>query len=108
MLNRSATKICYSPAFCEWLKAIGADVLPWPPQGSKAIYLIPAFEGPDESEEIVEDIFEEIFQRELRLWQADQAIWPDTGDFELFRRWFIVESFSIVDDLGLSEIREEG
>jgi hypothetical protein len=107
MLNRSATQVRYTAAFCEWLRAIDAGRSESPPNVSRTVYLIPAFQDPDEAEEVVEDLFEEIFRRELRVWQPDETVWPDTTDFDLFCRWFTVESFPVVEDIGRDGIREE-
>jgi len=45
----------------------------------RAVYLIPACLYPEEIEEVVEDLFEEIFRRELGRWQPDEKVWPDTA-----------------------------
>jgi hypothetical protein len=107
MLNRSAAQIRYTAAFCEWLHAIHAHKPPAAEVPSRTLYLIPAFDEPEEAEEVVENVFEEIFRLELKAWQPDEAMWPDTADFDLFSRWFTVESFPIVEDIGRSDIHEE-
>lgn len=56
---------------------------------------------------MVEDLFEEIFRRELGRWQPDEKVWPDTADFDLFTRWFTVEGYSIVEDAGRGGIGED-
>ena len=45
-----------------------------------------------------EDLFEEIFRRELAAWQPVEADWPDTADFDLFTRWFTVDPVAMVAD----------
>jgi hypothetical protein len=107
MLNRSAAQIGYTAAFCEWLQALHTQEPPSPEAKSRTLYLIPAFEQPEEADEVVEDLFEEIFLRELQAWQPDESVWPDTADYDLFSRWFTVETFPIVEDVGRSDIREE-
>ena len=66
MLNRSAAQIGYTAAFCEWLQASHTQEPPSPAAKSRTLYLIPAFEEPEQAEEVVEDLFEEIFRRELQ------------------------------------------
>lgn len=107
MLNRSAAQIRYTAAFCEWLQALRTQEPPSPEGTSRTIYLIPAFEEPEEAEEVVGNLFEELFRLELKAWQPDESVWPDTADYDLFSRWFTVESFPIVKDIGRSDIREE-
>lgn len=110
MLNRSAVVIGHEPAFYGWLKTGGITE-----QGihdrrqvaERAVYLIPACHHPEELEEVVEDLFEEIFRRELARWQPDETIWPDTADFDLFTRWFTVEGFAVVEDTGRGVVEDE-
>jgi hypothetical protein len=107
MLNRSAVAIGHEAAFEGWLKTTGmsaSTVAERKARGERTIYLIPACHDADEIEEVVEDLFEEIFQRELAAWQPDEAVWPDTADFTLFTRWFTVKGFSDVDDVGRGTI----
>ncbi len=109
MLNRSAVVIGHEAAFYGWLKTAGisGDVIEERKQiADRAVYLIPACHHPEEIEEVVEDLFEEIFRRELEAWQPDEKLWPDTGDFALFTRWFTVEGFSMVEDAGRGAIEE--
>jgi len=110
MLNRSAVVIGHEPAFYGWLQTTGVtdEKIDERRQiAERTVYLTAACHYPEETEEVVEDIFEEIFQRELKAWQSDEKLWPDTADFDLFTRWFTVESFSVVEDVGHGCIEEE-
>jgi hypothetical protein len=110
MLNRSAVAIGHEAAFDGWLETTGIPdtlVATRRERGGKSIYLIPACHDADEIEEVVEDLFEEIFRRELAAWQPDETVWPDTADFALFTRWFTVEGFATVNDVGRGRIGEE-
>jgi len=107
MLNRSAVAIGHEVAFYGWLKTTGvSDTLLTETRSrrDRMIYLLPACHDPDEVEEVIEDLFEEIFRRELAAWQPDETVWPDTADFALFTRWFTVEGFPDVDDVGRGRI----
>jgi len=110
MLNRSAVVIGHEAAFYGWLKtaAVTDEAMEERKKtAERAVYLIPACHYPEEIEEVVEDIFEDIFRRELKAWQPDEKAWPDTSDFKLFARWFTVEGFSVVDDVGRGRVGEE-
>jgi hypothetical protein len=110
MLNRSAVVIGHEPAFYGWLKTAGvpdATIAARREIAEKTVYLIAACHFPEEIEEVVADLFEEIFRRELAAWQPDERAWPDTADFALFTRWFTVEGFPLVADLGRGPIGEE-
>jgi hypothetical protein len=73
----------------------------------KSVYLVPACHYPEEIDEVVEDLFAAIFVRELERWCPDRKLWPDTADFDLFTRWFTVEGFSAVADVGQGPVGEE-
>jgi hypothetical protein len=110
MLNRSAVLIGHEPAFYGWLKTTGItdeEIRRLQQLRERAVYLIPACHFPEEAEEVVEDLFEEIFRRELAAWRPDESLWPDPADFDLFTRWFTVEPFPVVDDIGRGVIAEE-
>lgn len=110
MLNRSAVVIGHEPAFYGWLKTCGLEeqaIQERQEIADRVVYLIPACHYPEEVEEVVEDLFEEIFRRELARWQPDEKLWPDTADIALFTRWFTVEGFSLVDDAGRGPLADE-
>lgn len=110
MLNRSAVAIGHEAAFSGWLRTTGVrDTLDAERRErfDRTVYLIPACRDADEIEEVVEDLFEEIFRRELAAWQPDETVWPDTADFALFTRWFTVEGFAVVDDVGRGRVAKE-
>ena len=110
MLNRSAVVIGHEPAFYGWLKTTGVTDEQITALGGtcgRSVYLIPACHFAEEIDEVVEDIFEEIFRRELATWQPAPQDWPDTADFDLFTRWFTVDGISNVIDVGRDPLAEE-
>lgn len=110
MLNRSAVVIGHEPAFYGWLKTTGLtddQIGTHRETAARSVYLIPACRFPEEIDEVVEDLFEEIFRSELDRWQPDRAVWPDTADFALFTRWFTVDGVAEVIDAGRGEIGPE-
>jgi hypothetical protein len=110
MLNRSAVVIGHAPAFYGWLKTCGITEEALKERNEiaeRAVYLIPACHHPEETDEVVEDLFEEIFRRELGRWQPDEKVWPDTADFGLFTRWFTVEGYPVVEDVGRGRVETE-
>jgi hypothetical protein len=110
MLHRSAVVIGHEVSFYGWLKTCGiedAAIQERQEIAERAVYLIPACHYSEELDEVVENLFEEIFRRELTRWQTDEKVWPDTADFDLFTRWFTVEGYAIVEDAGRGRIEEE-
>lgn len=85
----------------------GDDIKTLREASDRTVYLIPACHFSEEIDEVVEDLFEEIFLRELRAWQSDETHWPDTADFALFTRWFTLDGISAVDHIGREGIEEE-
>lgn len=110
MVNRSAVVIGHEAAFYGWLKTSGITDKANQERKEitgRVVYLIPACHYPEEIEEVVEDLFEEIFRRELARWQPDEKVWPDSADFDLFTRWFTVEGYSVVEDVGRGRVEDE-
>jgi len=110
MLNRSAVVIGHEPAFYGWLQTTGitAEAIEQRREiADRVVYLIAACHFPEEIEEVVADVFEAIFRRELAAWQPDERAWPDTADFDLFTRWFTVDGMSVVEDCGRGHIEAE-
>ena len=110
MLNRSAVVVGHEPAFIGWLKNTGVSaerITELERLHGRTVYLIPSCHHPEELEEVVEDLFEDIFRRELQVWQSVRADWPDTADFELFTRWFTVDPVAAVVDTGRGNVAEE-
>jgi hypothetical protein len=110
MINRSALVIGHEPAFVGWLVGTGLPeelISKRKEAADRTVYLVPACFYPEELEEVLEDFYEEIFRQELRAWQPDEAYWPDTAHFGLFRRWFKAEAYSQVRDAGLGPIADE-
>jgi hypothetical protein len=110
MLNRSAVVIGHEAVFYGWLKTSGITdeaIQARKETAERAVYLIPACHYPEEIEEVVGDLFEEIFRRELARWQPEKKLWPDTADFDLFTRWFTVDGYSVVEDVGRGKVESE-
>lgn len=110
MLNRSAAVIGPEPIFLEWLRTTGVSADSIRDKrlvADRRVYLLPACATLDEGEEVIEDLFQEIFLRELRAWQVDANQWPETDDFRLFTRWFTVDIVPAVDDIGRGQLAEE-
>jgi hypothetical protein len=70
-------------------------------------YLIPEHDTPDDFEEIMRDLYEEIFEIELNGWCTDDTLWPKKRDYTTFKQWFGLEVHSIVLDPYEDEIEEE-
>ena len=69
------------------------------PIGTKGCRLTSYISLPGKGREILEDLYLEIFERELEAWHTDESAWPTARTFEVFCEWFDIEMHSIVEDL---------
>ncbi len=99
MLNRGAIIVRPRAPYHAW--AVGLDDSNMSPSDNdeRTVYLIPSFEVPEQGREILEDLYLEIFERELEAWHTDESAWPTARTFEVFCEWFDIEMHSIVEDL---------
>lgn len=64
------------------------------------VLLIPPFEEPEEAEEYLLSLHNEIFEGELASWEVDAKHWPTERSIEAFQQWFTLELHSMVYDIG--------
>jgi hypothetical protein len=99
MLNRGALIVRPKQPYIDW--AAGLDdsgILP-DPRGERTAYLIPSFETDEEAWGILEEVYEEVFEKELLDWHTDRDAWPQDRDFAMFQEWFEIALHSVVEDL---------
>src|SRR3990167_5070243 len=99
MLNRAALIIRPKQPFLDWAASLDDSGLVPDVTGEQPVYLIPEFESDDEGQEVLRQVYAEIFERELDGWHTDPSAWPQKRDFKTFRQWFSVELHSVVEDL---------
>jgi hypothetical protein len=61
--------------------------------------LVPSVESDDHQDEIVAEIYEEVFEHELWSWMQDPAVWPRKRDLATFQAWFELEFCSVAMDV---------
>jgi hypothetical protein len=101
MLNRGVVIVRPKQPYREWAEGLddeGPGLLP-DGEGERTIYLIPNFKTDDDAWELLEDLWNEIFESELWDWHTDPSDWPKGRTFEMFQEWFHVEFHSVVKDL---------
>jgi hypothetical protein len=97
LINRALLLVTPKAPQIAWMKSVAPDFDGDP--GEKTGYLVPEYETPKDVEEIVEHVWEFIFEEELAAWWTDQSAWPAPRTLALFRQHFDVEACSIVEDL---------
>ncbi len=99
-IDRSAIIIGFRQPFLDWLNNLPeSEPLTLDEVNEDLeVYLVPEFETPEQAEEILRENFITIFENELSMWYEDMSLWPQTTDFELFKKWFTVKFHSMVID----------
>ena len=54
---------------------------------------------------VLEDNYDRIFEAELQSWCREPALWPSPRTFALFREWFEVRFYDLVDDLSRKALK---
>lgn len=107
MLNRGVLIVRPKQPYLDWAVALDDSGLVPDPSDERTIYLIPGFEDDEQAWEILEDVYAEVFERELDGWHTDDAAWPKNRDFAMFQEWFEIEFHSVVEDLSGDEIIDD-
>jgi hypothetical protein len=107
MLNRGVLIVRPRQPYLDWAAGLDNSGLVPDPDDEQTIYLIPSFEDDEEAWKIVEEIYAEVFERELDGWHTDEAAWPQNRDFAMFKEWFDIELHSVVEDLCGDEIIDD-
>jgi len=70
-------------------------------------YLFPLWDTYDQLEDLLVDVYDIIFERELFSWHRDEREFPENRTFAMFCEWFDVKHHSVVIDLLDEEIVSE-
>ncbi len=99
MLNRGVLIVRPRQPYLDWAAALDDSGLTPDPDDEQTVYLIPSFDDDDDARGILQEIYAEIFERELDAWHTDEAAWPQNRDFAMFKEWFEIELHSVVEDV---------
>jgi hypothetical protein len=107
MLNRSVLIVRPRQPMVDWVAGLDESGLASNVEGGQTAYLVPEFDDDDEAQQVLEDVFAEVFERELFGWRTDEATWPANRDLALFMQWFEIELHSVVEDLCDFELTDD-
>ena len=107
MLNRSAVAVMPKQPFLDWLNAVDDGGRVSLADMQKTLYLVPDYEDPEDAEKLLRRVCDEIFCRELFSWYTDESVWPRDRSLRAFKRWFEVEHFDLVEDVGRVPIEND-
>jgi hypothetical protein len=107
MLNRAVLIVRPKQPYIDWAAGLDDSGLVPDAEDEQTVYLIPSYEDDDEAWEIVEEVYETVFENELYDWHTDESAWPQDRDFAMFQEWFDIELHSVVEDLCDDELLED-
>ncbi len=98
VVNRCAVGIYPSEKLLAWARQHDLDVYA---AGARepCLYLIPDYETEEEAEEILKEVYKAIFVAELDYWHRDTGTWPAERTYPVFRKWFEVRFYPLIQDL---------
>ncbi|GAA0575278.1 hypothetical protein ACFQH5_06770 [Halomonas salifodinae] len=104
LLNRSALSVKPTQPFLDWINSleptVGEDDLTLDDVDREStVYLIPEMDTPEALQAFVRERYLEILETELRAWEEDERLWPETLDWALFQRFLRVEHSYLAMDL---------
>jgi hypothetical protein len=107
MLNRGVLIVRPRRPYIDWAAQLDDSGIVPDAEEERTVYLIPEFESDAEAWEILEEVYAEVFERELEGWHTDEAAWPQNRTFVMFKEWFDIELHSVVEDLCAYEIDDD-
>ena len=98
VVNRCAVGIYPSEKLLDWARQLDIDV---DVAGIRepCLYLIPDYDTDAEAGELLEEIYEAIFEAELDYWHRDTGTWPAERTYPVFRNWFDIRFYPMIQDL---------
>ncbi len=106
-VNRSVLIVTPLQPFAEWLEAVDSQ-LPEEEQTPTTLdelqadptaYLVPALQEDEDPNDLLDDLWEDIFIQELSGWYEDEELWPGPLTPELFDEWFDVRLHTLTVDV---------
>lgn len=72
-----------------------------------SVILLPVVDSDEHANEILKNMYKDVFELELSSWIVDEEMWPDNITYQLFLEWFDVELHSMVFDSLKAGIEKE-
>ena len=111
-INRSVLVVRAAEPFKRWAARVSGERLKETRAAlsvDHTAYLIPREDSREVSPEVLEAVYEGIFDRELLTWHTDRAQWPAPRTLAMFREWFELDTCTLTIDLVDGAIvRDEG
>ena len=103
VLNRSAVVIRPLPPYLDWAKQDDttdiAERVFEDLRTAPHVYLVAEYEDAASADEVLDDFWPELFAAMLNCWLTDEQQWPTDRTREMFREWFDVQMYPVIEDL---------
>ncbi|ANF59250.1 hypothetical protein [Halotalea alkalilenta] len=109
LVNRSALSVKPTQAFVDWINLLEAtegedDLNLADVERESTVYLIGEMDTEEALLAYVRERYLDILESELRAWEEDSRLWPETLDWALFERFLRVEHSYLALDLEDDEV----
>ena len=92
MINRAAILLKYRKPAIDWINE--AD----PYHDDPGITADEVADSPEAIETWLKANHQVLFERELDGWYSDPTLWPKDRSYKQFKKWFIPECHSVIED----------
>ena len=104
VVNRSALSVRPTQAFVDWINQLEAtegedDLLLEDVERESTVYLIGEMDSEDAIDAYLRERYLDILENELRAWEEDVRLWPETLDWSLFEEFLQIEFSYLALDL---------
>lgn len=104
VVNRSALSVRPTQAFVDWINQLEAtegedDLLLEDVERESTVYLISEMDSEEAIHAYLRQRYLDILENELRAWEEDVRLWPETLDWALFEDFLQIEFSYLALDL---------
>lgn len=104
VVNRSALSVRPTQAFVDWINQLEAtegedDLLLEDVERESTVYLISEMDSEEAIQAYLRERYLDILENELRAWEEDVRLWPETLDWALFEDFLQIEFSYLALDL---------
>ena len=104
VVNRSALSVRPTQAFVDWINQLEAtegedDLLLEDVERESTVYLIGEMDSEEAIHAYLRERYLDILENELRAWEEDVRLWPETLDWALFEDFLQIEFSYLTLDL---------
>lgn len=106
IVNRALLVVKAREPFLEWLGSLPGKekVTLRDVNNDGPVYLTPEFNDSLQRDAFINEVYPDLFARQLLSWCSDDLKWPRNRTLALFHRWFKLEFHSTVEDIAECDI----